>query len=361
MPNEIGQEIEEEPNAQPSSDRRQGAFAKFFSDPKNIATALVFGASLAQPRDQSRDGLATLMQRATGAAAFRGALESGVQGQKLKREQTAFERAQAEREASQRDEQLDISRAGVETQRAQLGVDQSQFEQRMKFDESQAALNRTLEETLARSPRPVTQADYVEMSGRIAATLLETMEFDDSLTTQQKWQMAQDAALQAVIQARNVLASDVKVVTDPNTGKQYIDDGTGNNAFPTPTPTPAPAPAAAAPTQAPAAPRESPTSQVARIKEEQRKSTFAPTGSQKRELNRAQYGVMMEQEERRQTVEALTPMAKRFQRALEIGARPQVVEVRRLNELTDQELQQMGLRPQAIIGLRRLAEQLPPE
>ena len=91
---DIGLALEDQNQAPP--DRSQNPFAKFFQDPKNIATALVFGAALAQPRRPDSDGLQTLLQRAVGAGVFRGALESGTYQTQLKREDTAFQRAQKE-------------------------------------------------------------------------------------------------------------------------------------------------------------------------------------------------------------------------------------------------------------------------
>lgn len=352
MANEIGQELEAP--AQPSPDRRQGAFSKFFQDPKNIATALVFGAALAQPRQQGSDGLATLMQRATGAAAFRGALQSGVEGQKLKREQTAFERARAETEMNQRNRQLDISQSGVDLQNTQLMLDQSQFERRMQLDEKLAGENNELQRQLNAGKNAVTDADWVKIATDSIPYLLETMPFEEGMTPMQKMQMAQTQAWAGVMMMRSMLAEGAMPVM--RDGRMWIDDGKGNAApaFPDATPKPA-----AAPPAVPPVPVVPPQTRLSEIDKRQQASPFAPSSTERVERNRAAYDVMQEQEARRITVESLTPMARRFQRSLEIGGKPQAKEVKLLNALTDEELKQMGLREQAIIGLRRYAEQLP--
>lgn len=53
-------------------------FNALVHDPKNLATALVLAAALAQPRDQGRNGLQTALQRGVGALAFRGETEQGI-------------------------------------------------------------------------------------------------------------------------------------------------------------------------------------------------------------------------------------------------------------------------------------------
>jgi len=353
---DIGVELEEENTASP--DRTKGAFKKFFDDPKNIATALIFGASLAMPREQGQDGLQTMVQRAAGAAAFRGTLQSGVQNAQLKREQTAFERTQAERENQQRERQIGVAEEGVGLQRTQLrtqatndAMDYNIAERQLMSHDENARLDRDLQSALARLPKVSTDEDYVAIAMQSVPYLLETMEFEEGLTPVQKMEIAQRQALKGVMIFRNSLAN-AKVVIGSD-GQSYVDDGTG----PPPPIVPAGAPAPTPPT-APA-PQEAPAARAARISQEQRRSSFSPTGSERRELNQAKYAVSQQENMRREQVEFLIPMARRFQRLVEIGGRPQAIDVRRLSELTDQELQQIGLRPQAITGLRSLAQQLP--
>jgi len=356
MANEIGVELEE-PNA-PEADRTKGAFKKFFDDPKNIATALIFGASLAMPRQQGQDGLSTMVQRAAGAAAFRGTLQSGVQNAQLKREQTAFERAQVDQENQQRERQISVAEQGVGLQNTQLAMDQNQFERDLMSRDRNAQLDRDLQASLARLPKVSTDEDYVAIAMQSVPYLLETMEFEEGLTPVQKMEIAQRQALKGVMVFRNMLTSGAKVVTGPD-GQSYVDDGTG----PPPAITPAGAPQAAAPTATPTAapPREAAGARAARLKEEQAQSPFAPTFGQNVQRRRAEQEATRGQDIMQQSIVAMKPHALRFQRTMEIGGRPNADIVKQLARFEDDQLQQMGLRPQVIVGLRQLAQQLPAE
>lgn len=360
MANEIGMELENQ--NPPAEDRSQGGFSKFFHDPKNIATALIFGASLLQPRQPGNNAVQTFAQRAVGAAAFRGALESGVQQQKLKREQTAFERAQIAKENAQRERQISVSEEGVDVQREQLQQQDEQFDERMGFESEQARLNRELELQLANIKNAPTEADLIGIAMQTVPYLLETMQFDEGLSTGQKIQIAQNEAIKGVLQTRAILQSGGKVVVGPD-GRTYVDDGKGGNMTPWITPTQgAPQPNATTPAAAPAPaapPQESAETRATRIASEQERSTFAPTFGERRQRRAAENEVINERFARRQAMAMLRGRALGFQRLLELNQRPTAQHVRELAFFTDQELAEMGLRPQVIIGLRQMQQQLP--
>jgi len=377
MPYEVGQELEEfDAQSAPKPAERENAFTKFFKNPSNIATALVFGAALAQPRTEGRDGLATFMQRATGAAAFRGALQGGQEKQKLAREQTAFERAQVEKENAQRERQisvqeqgvglqregLGIQREGVEVQREGMQLDQGQFEAELQNRQEDQQLDRAMQLQLARIQAAPTQKDLVQVAMTAVPYLLDTMEFDEGLTSQQKIQIATDEALKGVMTMRAVLDG----------GGQMVRNAEGLWGFQTPDGVPVPSPIT--PTTKvpefdgtgkeegpPERAAETPTERAARIKSEQEASPFGSTFSQRRELRSAENTVVQERAARRQAMATLKNRALGLQRLLQIGGRPTPQHVKEIAFFTDMELQEMGLNPQAITGLRRLAEQLPTE
>ncbi len=353
MANEVGLELEEP--AQPAPDRTKGAFAKFFDDPKNIATALIFGASLAMPRQEGHNGLSTLLQRATGAAAFRGALESGIQGKQLQREQTAFERAQAEREAQQRDRQIVVAEQGVGLQQTELAMQQSQFERGLMADEENARLNRDLERQLAGIKNAPSEADLIDIAMKAVPSLLETMQFEEGMTPEQRMVAAQHQALKGVLLFRSMLDSGAKIVTGPG-GELFVDDGKGNQIAGTQVVTAQNAAPGNAPTQnAPSA-----TSRVQEMDRRSQNSVFAPTIGERAERASAGAQAMREQvtasSQHAARNNAIRAAALRTKRQMELGGtgfRRDDIAV--LKDATDEELQKFGLTPQMIIGIRRLA------
>lgn len=90
---------------------------QWLSDPKNLATAVVLAAALAQPRERGRGGLATVAQRGVGALQFRGQLETGIAGRERQRTQDTNQQENALRQQALQGEQNKIASAGVETQR----------------------------------------------------------------------------------------------------------------------------------------------------------------------------------------------------------------------------------------------------
>jgi hypothetical protein len=239
--NEIGYELEggqdpNSPNAQapPSQDRAEGGFTKFFKDPKNIATALIFGAALTQPRPSNgADGLSTFMQRAAGAAAFRGALESGGYRRQLDRQQTAFQQAQADRRTAVEERQAGVQERGAAAEEGrlaaveeQIGQNQSQFEGRMAFDEREAQKDRALRLQLEKIQQAPNEKDWMAMVPSLANTFMGSMEFEEGLTPQEKIQMATNEAMKTVMMSRALMLSGGQMVVQ--NGHLFIDDGKGN-------------------------------------------------------------------------------------------------------------------------------------
>jgi hypothetical protein len=103
-------------------------FVEMLKQPENMATAIVLGASLLQPREAGRGGWATAAQRGAGALAFRGQMgvaQEGMERQRAKDQQEADEQAS---QAQYRQDTIGVQQGQLEQQRARTVEEQRQFD-----------------------------------------------------------------------------------------------------------------------------------------------------------------------------------------------------------------------------------------
>jgi hypothetical protein len=93
---------------------------EFFTDPRNLATGLVFLAALAQPRSPGQSTAGAIGERAVGALGFRGGLDKGIRAQREKEEETAARRLEESRADELRRRQVTVQEQGLGLQREQL-------------------------------------------------------------------------------------------------------------------------------------------------------------------------------------------------------------------------------------------------
>lgn len=98
----------------------QNPGVSFFKDPRNLATGLVFLAALAQPRRDGQSPLAAAGERAVGALAFRGGLDSGIRRQRNEEEDRQQRKLKGDKERELAERQVVIGEQGLGLQRDQL-------------------------------------------------------------------------------------------------------------------------------------------------------------------------------------------------------------------------------------------------
>lgn len=159
------------------SEDNAGKFKEFIKKPENIATALVFAAALAQPRQQGRNGFQTLLQRGVGAAAFRGQLERGAQDRAEARQERGFQQSQAQQRTEQQGRQVSAieRQAGTAQQRAQ---NEAQYYQSQA--ENQAA-ELALQREIANDPAIRFQKYSEQAFPRFWEAEVERLQFDPSM------------------------------------------------------------------------------------------------------------------------------------------------------------------------------------
>lgn len=353
MPEGIGYELEQIPAER--EDRADNPIRRFFSDPANIASAIVFGASLTQPRDPDRNALATLAQRAAGAAAFRGALQQGMQQRKIERQQTAFERAQAEREAALRERQVALTR-----RQQDLSIEDR--EDRQEFEAAQNALQRQLQERLAQSQLAAQQTnDIFAGLDTMTRAIYESMVLSNSPVTlrdgstipfrelgpDEQFQYSGNQAMTLLLTADAVRKSGGQVVVGQD-GRRYIDVpdetmrilglGAGTPAPPAPEPEPEPA-------QEPAQePQESPfaTSDWQRI------------GGFFSNINQRMVEGQQHYERSAQSPQIREVIAPQLKQTLETGNKPRRGEIEALGNLEPAVLRELGFSQQQVREIYRL-------
>lgn len=118
---DIGQAIEG------TGQQQESKMKSFFTDPRNLATMLVLGAALSQPRGRDQTALAHTLKSGVGALGFRGGLDQVMQD----RQQTAGKQEAdigfQENQIRIRDEDQDI-----EVQRNAQQVQQSELDRRSR-------------------------------------------------------------------------------------------------------------------------------------------------------------------------------------------------------------------------------------
>lgn len=128
----------------------------FFKDPKNLATGLVFLAALAQGRRPGQSTAGQVGERALGALAFRGGIDSSQRKQKIQDDQLAEQKLQQSKDNEFKNRQVAIGEQGLDLQRsgqsqaARLAADENASRERtavaegaseIRLRDSQARLN----------------------------------------------------------------------------------------------------------------------------------------------------------------------------------------------------------------------------
>jgi hypothetical protein len=293
--------------------------------------------------------LSTLLQRAAGAATFRGALEAGSQKIQLEREQTAFQRAQAEKTQALAERRVGAEerQAGAEEQRNANMLTDSALRSSTEFGIE--SMRENLERQLRSQKPEMSEGDYIKVAMDMVPHLLSTMEFEPNMTAEQKMQAATDQALKSMMLMRNMLKSDSRVVRDPTTGQMFIDDGKGNRqALPGgPKPKPQPEPIAAP------KPQPKPSGPSAFVGPQDQEHSFAPTLSEKVRGLFVGGGARPTSEERDFPTASLFPQYMRmFREARSAGGGYDREAVGMLGRLGDAQLQTMGMAPDEIQTLR---------
>ena len=112
----------DEPKAQDS-----GKLKEFFTDPKNLATMLVLGAALTQPRRGGRKPIAHALKSGAGALAFRGGLDANL-------EASAAKRRKEESDQEYRDDQVASDREQNRLREQQIGATNTSTQARLTSD-----------------------------------------------------------------------------------------------------------------------------------------------------------------------------------------------------------------------------------
>lgn len=106
------------PPGQPAPQGQQNPITSFFSDPKNLATGLVFLAALAQGRRPGQNAAGQVGQAALATGAFRGGMESGLRRERQQDEAITNQRTQQSKENEFRGRQVSIQEQGLDLQRS---------------------------------------------------------------------------------------------------------------------------------------------------------------------------------------------------------------------------------------------------
>lgn len=355
----------------PSEDRSRGAFSQFLHDPKNIATMLLFGASLTQPNRPGLNGMQSAVQSAVGAAAFRGALEAGMEKRKLEREETAFERAAKNRELELQGRQVSAQERNAATAAQEVtNRRMADFEQRQATHEENAA-NRALELQLQQMRDAPTEKDLIGIAMQSVPYLLDTMEFEPGMSPQQKMALAQNEAIKGTLMFQSLLRSGAQIVRGQD-GRMYVDDGRGNDVTPrvgpngaaAPTTSTAP-PTAAPPPSGPGAQAradranvEAAQARVAQMDQQQRQSPFVRSIEDRGARMSAGSDALIAMARESSHQAAVFNTAQRVKRAMHLGAQFRRDDIALLAQADDAALAKAGMSEQEIFGVRRLAEQL---
>lgn len=144
----------------------QSRVREFFTDPKNLATAFVLAAALAQPRQGDRGAFGTLAQRAVGALGFRGGMETGIAQQERQRTLDAQAEADRLRQAALEGERnktqrmgVDVQAEGVQVQREGQQQQKAEAEATRTFQAEQNRQNRGFQLQLRNTPQAQSPAE----------------------------------------------------------------------------------------------------------------------------------------------------------------------------------------------------------
>jgi len=96
----------------------QGKIQQFFTDPKNLATLLVLGTALAQPRNPDQTSLAHALRSGTGALAFRGGLDRDIQNRQIEEDERTVAQEQEAAQLSVQNRQVSATE-GATTARSE--------------------------------------------------------------------------------------------------------------------------------------------------------------------------------------------------------------------------------------------------
>jgi hypothetical protein len=174
-----------------------GMMQGFFKDPRNLATALVFLAAAAQPKQDGQSGVAHGLQSAVGALGFRGGLDRGLRQQRIQDEGIQQQRLRDSQAQENEKARTLIAQQGLGLQGAQLNQ-----------NERLAQENRAHQERLAQTARPNTpeeaqliraQAGYYNRMPAAGSgdgsseSKMRTKMFEDLFATQWKSEVDQAA------------------------------------------------------------------------------------------------------------------------------------------------------------------------